>query len=149
MRHCEGHGRRGRGRRQKPWLVRFFFGIGGVTHLMRRLGWGALPAGMHHREILGTAALGGIGFTVSLFITGLAVTDAVLISQAKVGVLTAPTVAALARAVLLPTAPAGSGATATPPPPNQDRPGNRDRRRNRMEDRCWTSAHSPGSSPSA
>jgi Na+/H+ antiporter NhaA len=33
-------------------------GIGGMTYLARRLGWGTLPADMHHREILGTAALG-------------------------------------------------------------------------------------------
>ncbi|WP_244283251.1 Na+/H+ antiporter NhaA [Streptomyces flavidovirens] len=98
-------------------------GIGGVTCLVRRLGWGALPADMHHREILGVAALGGIGFTVSLFITDLAFTDAALIAQAKVGILAASTAAALAGAVLLLTAPAGTGATTTSPPPNQDRTG--------------------------
>jgi NhaA family Na+:H+ antiporter len=63
------------------------------------------------REIAGVAALGGVGFTVSLFITDLAFTDAALISQAKVGILTASAVAALAGAVLLLTAPAGTGAT--------------------------------------
>ncbi|WP_158693107.1 Na+/H+ antiporter NhaA [Streptomyces viridochromogenes] len=96
-------------------------GIGGVTYLVRRLGWGALPAGMHHREILGTAALGGIGFTVSLFITDLAFTDAALIAQAKVGILTASTIAALAGTALLLTAPTGTGAT-TSVPSSEDRP---------------------------
>jgi Na+/H+ antiporter 1 len=57
----------------------------GVTHLVRWRRWGALPAGMHPREIVGVAALGGIGFTVSLFITDLAFDDAGLIGQAKVG----------------------------------------------------------------
>jgi NhaA family Na+:H+ antiporter len=84
-------------------------GIGGVAYLVRRLRWGALPADMHHREILGTAALGGIGFTVSLFITDLAFTADTLIAQAKVGILTASVAAALLGSILLLTAPAGTG----------------------------------------
>ncbi|MER7741970.1 Na+/H+ antiporter NhaA [Streptomyces sp. NPDC096538] len=96
-------------------------GIGGVTYLARRLNWGALPANMHHREILGAAALGGIGFTVSLFITDLAFTEAVMIGQAKVGILTASAVAALVGTVLLLTAPAGTGVTTTPSASNEDR----------------------------
>jgi NhaA family Na+:H+ antiporter len=97
-------------------------GIGGTTFLVRRLRWGTLPADMHHREILGVAALGGIGFTVSLFIADLAFTDAALIGQAKVGILAASAVAALAGSVLLLTAPAGIGA---PPAPTtgEDRSG--------------------------
>lgn len=97
-------------------------GIGGVAYLVRRLGWGALPGDMHHREILGAAALGGIGFTVSLFITDLAFTDAALIGQAKVGILTASAVAAVAGAALLLTAPAGTAAR-TPSSRHDDRPG--------------------------
>ncbi|MCX2926291.1 Na+/H+ antiporter NhaA [Streptomyces sp. NEAU-W12] len=99
-------------------------GVDGVAHPARRLGWGTLPTDMHRRETLGAAVLGGIGFTVLLFITDLAFTDAALIGQDKVGILTAP------------------ADTATTSPPNEDRPGNR------LEDRCWTSAHSPGPSPS-
>ncbi|HEX6757043.1 MAG TPA: Na+/H+ antiporter NhaA [Propionibacteriaceae bacterium] len=96
-------------------------GIGGVTYLVRRLAWGILPGDMHHREIIGVAALGGIGFTVSLFITDLAFTDAALISQAKVGILTASVVAAVVGATLLLTAPAGTGARPQSPT-NDDRP---------------------------
>jgi NhaA family Na+:H+ antiporter len=83
-------------------------GIAGVTHLVRWRRWGALPADMHPREIVGVAALGGIGFTVSLFITDLAFTDAGLIGQAKVGILTASVVAALIGTALLLMAPAGT-----------------------------------------
>jgi Na+:H+ antiporter, NhaA family len=97
-------------------------GIGGVTYLLRRLRWGTLPADMHHREIAGVAALGGIGFTVSLFITDLAFTDAALIGQAKVGILAASTIAAVAGTVLLLSAPAGTAATPLSPT-NDDRPG--------------------------
>ncbi len=83
-------------------------GIGGVTYLVRRLRWGALPTGMHHREIPGVAALGGIGFTVSLFITDLAFTNPAPVAYAKVGILTASALAALIGVVLLLSAPAGT-----------------------------------------
>jgi Na+:H+ antiporter, NhaA family len=95
-------------------------GIGGVTYLVRRLRWGALPGDMHHREILGAAALGGIGFTVSLFITDLAFATETLTGQAKVGILTASVIAAVVGAALLLTAPAGTGASPTSPT-NDDR----------------------------
>jgi NhaA family Na+:H+ antiporter len=85
-------------------------GIAGTTYLVRWRRWGTLPADMHAREILGVAALGGIGFTVSLFITDLAFDDEALIGAAKVGILTASAAAALIGAALLLTAPAGTGA---------------------------------------
>jgi len=87
-------------------------GIAGVTYFVRWRRWGSLPADMHHREILGVGALGGIGFTVSLFITDLAFTDGAVIDQAKVGILAASAVAAVLGAALLLTAPAGTGAAA-------------------------------------
>jgi Na+:H+ antiporter, NhaA family len=97
-------------------IVGKFIGIAGVTVLIRRLGWGSLPGDMHHREILGVAALGGVGFTVSLFITDLAFTSAALIGQAKVGILTASVVAAILGAALLLGAPAGTGSSRSSPP---------------------------------
>ena len=47
-------------------------GIAGFTWLACRLGVGALPDGTRWPEIVGIAALGGIGFTVSLFVSNLA-----------------------------------------------------------------------------
>ncbi|MFF8101550.1 Na+/H+ antiporter NhaA [Streptomyces sp. NPDC016640] len=91
-------------------VVGKIIGIGGPTYLVHRLGGAVLPADMHNREILGAAALGGIGFTVSLFITDLAFTDAALIGQAKVGIFAGSAVAALIGVVTLLTAPAGTGA---------------------------------------
>ena len=44
-----------------------------------RLGWAELPDGMGWRHIVGAGLIGGVGFTVSLFITGLAFTDKVLV----------------------------------------------------------------------
>ncbi len=91
-------------------------GIAGVAYLVRWRRWGVLPADMHPKEIVGVAALGGIGFTVSLFITDLAFTDPDLIGQAKVGILTASVAAALIGTVLLLMAPAGTGARNAGPP---------------------------------
>lgn len=56
---------------------------------------------MPPRLVWGVAALAGIGFTVSLFITDLAYTDAALVNQAKVGVFTASTAAAVLGSGLL------------------------------------------------
>jgi Na+/H+ antiporter NhaA len=54
-----------------------------------RLGLGKLPPGVGKGQVVGGAALSGIGFTVSLLIVELAFDDPVLKDQAKVGVLAA------------------------------------------------------------
>ena len=64
-----------------------FLGIAGATLLALRLRLGALPDGVDLRGALGAAALGGIGFTVSLFITPLAFSDQTLVEGAKLGIL--------------------------------------------------------------
>jgi NhaA family Na+:H+ antiporter len=51
-----------------------------------RLGLGRLPAGVGWTHIIGVAAVGGVGFTVSLFIAGLAFTDGTLLDGAKIGI---------------------------------------------------------------
>ncbi len=67
-------------------VVGKFVGIGGVSLLGARLGVGALPQGVGPGQILGGAALSGIGFTVSLLILGLAFGPE-LQDEATVGVL--------------------------------------------------------------
>jgi Na+/H+ antiporter NhaA len=54
-----------------------------------RLGVGSLPRGVGEGQVVGGAALSGIGFTVSLLIAGLAFTSPVLRDRAAVGVLIA------------------------------------------------------------
>jgi Na+:H+ antiporter, NhaA family len=76
-------------------------GITGASWLACRFGMADLAPGVRWRHLAGTACLGGIGFTVSLFITGLAFEDAVLISAAKVGILAACVVATITGAILL------------------------------------------------
>jgi NhaA family Na+:H+ antiporter len=71
-------------------------GIVGFSWVAVRLGITSLPAGMRWAHMVGIGLLGGVGFTVSLFITGLAFEDAELISEAKVGILAASVIAGLA-----------------------------------------------------
>jgi Na+:H+ antiporter, NhaA family len=86
--------------------VALVFGkLGGIllaTWLAVRSGVGELPDGLCWREVAGAAACGGIGFTVSLFVAGLAFDDAGLADAAKVGILVASVAAAaIAASVLL------------------------------------------------
>jgi Na+:H+ antiporter, NhaA family len=76
-------------------------GIAGATAAATRMQIGQLPEGVGSRHVLGAAALGGIGFTVSLFITGLAYADDALQAQAKVGILAGSVSAALFGAAIL------------------------------------------------
>jgi NhaA family Na+:H+ antiporter len=75
-------------------VVGKFLGIAGATLAALRLHLGALPPGVDRRGLLGAAALGGIGFTVSLFITPLAYDDPLLVGAAKLGILGGSLVAA-------------------------------------------------------
>jgi NhaA family Na+:H+ antiporter len=77
-------------------------GISVATALGVRFGLGRLPARVTARQVVGVAALGGIGFTVSLFTAGLSFGGARL-DAAKVAILVASVVAADLGAVLLRT----------------------------------------------
>lgn len=70
-----------------------------------KIGIARLPSGVNWRLIIGVALLGGIGFTMSIFITNLALTDPDLITGAKMSILTASLVAALGGLVILKTTP--------------------------------------------
>ncbi|MYB49853.1 MAG: Na+/H+ antiporter NhaA [Dehalococcoidia bacterium] len=52
-----------------------------------RFGFAALPYGVTWLQFYGVALLGGIGFTMSLFITNLAFTGDLLTTEAKIGIL--------------------------------------------------------------
>ena len=64
-------------------------GIVLATLLAARLGLGALPVGVGPREVFGVGLLAGIGFTVSIFVTGLALTDAEHIDLVKAAIFAA------------------------------------------------------------
>jgi NhaA family Na+:H+ antiporter len=71
-------------------------GIFGVAWLAIKLGIAKLPEGSSMNQLFGVAFLGGIGFTMSIFVADLAfVGNEVLIFQAKVGILAASLFAGL------------------------------------------------------
>jgi NhaA family Na+:H+ antiporter len=103
-------------------LVGLLFGkpIGIVlfSWLAVRLRWAALPDGVTWRSLSGAGVLGGIGFTMALFIAALAfpaprdgsaVGESLLLDEAKVGVLAASALAGLVGWLLLRSSPRGLG----------------------------------------
>ncbi len=66
-----------------------------------RTGVAALPTGVGWRQVIGVAALCGIGFTMALFIGGLAFADPAMLDSAKVGILAASLLSGLLGWVLL------------------------------------------------
>jgi NhaA family Na+:H+ antiporter len=66
-------------------VVGKLLGIGGATMLGLRLGL-TLPTGVRRAQVWGVAAVGGVGFTVSLFIAQLAYEDPETVDLAKVGI---------------------------------------------------------------
>jgi Na+/H+ antiporter NhaA len=70
-------------------VVGKFIGITTATWFMQRTGLGQLAPGLTLRRIAGGAALSGIGFTISLFIVDIAITEPARQDQARIGVLLA------------------------------------------------------------
>ncbi len=68
-------------------------GITGATWIVQRTGLGRLSPGLTLRRVAGGAALSGIGFTISLFIVDLAITNPRSADLARVGVLAASVIA--------------------------------------------------------
>ena len=66
-----------------------------ASSLVVRTGLARLPRGVGWLEMGGVGLLAGVGFTVSIFISGLAFTDAHLVDMAKVGILTASLIAGI------------------------------------------------------
>jgi NhaA family Na+:H+ antiporter len=82
-------------------VVGKIIGVSLFSFLALRLGLAVMPAGITRRHIVGISAIAGIGFTVSLFVTGLAFDAVALQDEAKVGVLVASIVAAAIGVLIL------------------------------------------------
>ena len=76
-------------------------GVTGAAWLAVRFGLGRLPDDVRWRHVFGLSILAGIGFTVSLFVTGLAFDDEASQSAGKIGVLIASVVAAVVATLVL------------------------------------------------
>ncbi len=74
-------------------VVGKFVGITGMTALLQRMRIGELAPGLGMTRIAGGAALSGIGFTISLFLVPVAISDPRTQDLARVGVLAASVLA--------------------------------------------------------
>jgi NhaA family Na+:H+ antiporter len=72
-----------------------------ACYIAVRAGLAELPTNTGYRHLVGIGLVAGIGFTVSLFITGLAFDSPVLVDEAKVGILGASFVAGVVGFVYL------------------------------------------------
>lgn len=86
-------------------------GTTGLAWLASRAGLVTLPEDVSWRQLFGIGLLGGIGFTVALFIAELAFDDLVLVDQAKIAILTASLISAVAGFVYLWRTPSRRGAS--------------------------------------
>jgi NhaA family Na+:H+ antiporter len=71
-------------------------GIFTVPFLLVKFGLARLQEGVTWKNLAGIGLLGGIGFTMSMFISNLAFTDVELVSNSKLSILVASTISAIA-----------------------------------------------------
>jgi NhaA family Na+:H+ antiporter len=76
-------------------------GIVGAAWLAVRSGIAVKPEAYSWRQLIGAGALGGIGFTMSLFIAGLAFTSAADYAAAKIAIFIASIIAAAFGTIVL------------------------------------------------
>jgi NhaA family Na+:H+ antiporter len=76
-------------------------GIYAASKIAVRSGTAALPGGAEWRGVFGVSWLGGIGFTMSLFVATLAFGSGPLLDSAKVGILAASLIAGLVGGIIL------------------------------------------------
>ena len=76
-------------------------GIVAACWVSTKLGFAALPTGTTWKHIVGAGMLGGIGFTMALFIATLAFPDAAHLEMAKMGILSASLISAIGGTIVL------------------------------------------------
>ncbi|MBO5195371.1 MAG: Na+/H+ antiporter NhaA, partial [Bacteroidales bacterium] len=70
-------------------------GIFGASWLAIKTGLGEKPSGASWKMLFAVACLGGIGFTMSIFVNGLAFNDPALTDIGKISILMTSTLAAI------------------------------------------------------
>lgn len=76
-------------------------GIGLFSYAAIKLKWAALPENTSMKQLFITGILGGVGFTMSLFITNLSFAEQAFIDASKIGILIGSVVAGIAGYFLL------------------------------------------------
>ena len=82
-------------------LVGKAVGISLLSWIGVKLGWASLPEGTNWLQLLALGLLGGVGFTMALFIANLAFVDPTLLNEAKIGILIGSTIAGLGGYLIL------------------------------------------------
>ncbi|ETZ24354.1 Na+/H+ antiporter NhaA [Pedobacter sp. V48] len=82
-------------------IIGKFVGILTFCWVMVKFGLASLPEAANWKHITGVALLAGIGFTMSLFISGLAFKNPAFIDQAKYGILIASVIAGVLGTIVL------------------------------------------------
>jgi NhaA family Na+:H+ antiporter len=70
-------------------------GVFGITFALVKTGIARMPQGANWLHIYGTSCLAGIGFTMSLFIGGLSFSDATMMNEVRLGVLSGSIISAI------------------------------------------------------
>ncbi|MGZ5304237.1 MAG: Na+/H+ antiporter NhaA, partial [Bacteroidia bacterium] len=78
-----------------------FIGISLFVFLAVKFGMASLPANVRWAHVAGVALLGGIGFTMSIFIANLAFTDPAFLPEAKLAILAGSLVSSIAGIIVL------------------------------------------------
>jgi NhaA family Na+:H+ antiporter len=76
-------------------------GVSLFAYFAVKSGLASLPENVNWVQLIGVGLLGGIGFTVSLFISGLSFTTPEMLNYAKLGVLSGSALTAVIGGVLL------------------------------------------------
>jgi NhaA family Na+:H+ antiporter len=75
-------------------------GIFGVSYILVKLKWARLPDDVTKKDLYGASVLGGIGFTMSIFVSSLSFADTAILSMAKMCIMIASVLAALYGAIV-------------------------------------------------
>lgn len=70
-------------------------GIFGISTILVKLGIAKFPLGVNQKHLYGASVLGGVGFTMSIFISSLSFSDEAILSTAKISIIAASLLSAI------------------------------------------------------
>ncbi len=88
-------------------------GVASFTWIAARLGLAPLPTGVRIAHLAGVGMIAGVGFTVAIFVSGLAFDDPTYADQSLLGILVASAIAAIGGSIILTAA--GNSTIDVPP----------------------------------